>query len=138
MSKSQLHLSIDSDLKELAKNSNLNLSQEFEEWVRIRLQRNIAEDIKYTDYPLEKAKLIQEIALLESREELSKREELKEKEETMILKSFLDNIKEFDNLPLNDDNLTKRTTGLIFIFKQRLNKIITTEQAQNMIKEGLK
>ena len=137
MTKAKLNLSIDTDLLELAKNSTLNLSQEFEEWVKIRLINKSSIDIINVDYDLEKAKLLQELALLESKEEISKRQELKEKEEVMILKSFIDNIKEFDTLPLKDDDLRTKANGLIFLFKQKLNKVIRTDQAIEMIKKEL-
>ena len=137
MAKGRLSLTVDSELVELAKNSNLNLSAEFEEWVRIRLQQNIAKDIEHTDYPLEKAKLIQQISLLESREALSQRQGLKDKEEKMILDNFISNIKEFDILPLNDNDLGLRVRGLIFLYKQKINKKITTEEATELIKKGL-
>lgn len=135
MPKTQLHLSIDSNLHELAKNSNLNLSAEFEEWVRVRLVRHTEIETENIDYGLEKAKLIQELALLESKEELALKQESKEKEEKMIIDNIIENMKEFKQF--SDEDIKTRARGLVFLFKKKLNKIITLEQANKIIVERL-
>ncbi len=131
MGKGRLSLTVDNNLVELAKNSGLNLSAEFEEWVKIRLGKQIEQIREVKDFNLEKAKLLQDLALLESQEELAKKEENKQKEEEMIINSYIENVKEF--LPQDDDDWNKRYDGLVFIMKRKLKKDITREQAKKII-----
>lgn len=137
--KAKLNLSIDTDLLELAKNSSLNLSEEFEDWIRIRLMKDIEVDKKEVDFNLEKAKLIQELKLLESKEELSKSQEFKEKEELMIVDSVIKNMREFKPIKeTSEEQWLKRSNGLVYIFKRKLNKVITPEQARKILEKRIK
>jgi len=158
MTKAKLNLSIDTDLLDLAKNftdsnnEKLNLSQEFEEWVKIRIQKNINMEVERVDYDFEKAKLRQDLALLESKQELFNREELKEKEEEMIINQIVNNLKntkkekedylfQTENIRkkvrIKEDDIIEKANAIVYIFKKKLDKKITVEKAKEIIKEKL-
>lgn len=137
MSKSLLHLSIENDLKELAKKSNLNLSQEFEQWIRIRLNANINEDDNM-DHDLEIAKLRQEISKLESQKELMAKQEMKDKEEEMIIDHAIDNEMESNKDIKPEDIPSKRSHGLVYLFNMKFRKSISDMEATNMIENRMK
>ena len=138
MAKGRLSLTVDHELVELAKNSNINLSAEFEEWIRIRLNKHMEEDNEIVDYALERAKLQQQISLLASKEELAKNQEHKDKEELMILDGYVENILEFEPNGIKEDELIKRSHGLVFLFKSKLNKVISIDQAKELLRTKIK
>ncbi|GAG71883.1 unnamed protein product [marine sediment metagenome] len=136
MAKAKLNLSIDTDLLELAKNSDLNLSAEFEDWVKIRLVRHHLNNGDVVDYGVERAKLKQELALLESKEELAKKQEFKMKEEQMIIDDVINNVKEFHPKGISVQELTNRSHGLIYLLKRKLRKSVTEKEALKMLIDG--
>ena len=152
MTKAQLTLYIDTNIKESAKASGLNLSAEFEEWLRIRLG-NINEDRPKIDVDLEIAKHQAEIQKLKSQAELIKEEEFKIKEQEMVLDNIIDNMKKeritkTQKYPvilewkdfINNKNygIESRIHGIQFLFKQRFNKIINPLEAKELLEKRLK
>jgi len=142
MAKGVLHLSIEPELIELAKNSGLNLSQEFEEWIKIRLYKTDA-GIKQEDIDLKIAKYRQEIELLQSKQELQKTKEMLQQEQVMVIDGIIDN--EINSAKLTGKKIDdweiiadKRSNGLQYLFKKRFNKILTLIEAKELILNRLK
>jgi hypothetical protein len=139
--KKTLHLYINSELVDLAKNSNLNLSAEFEEWIRIRLG-NINEDKPVVDIDLEIAKYRSEILKLQNQAELDKQFENKEQEEIMVLDGIIDN--ERDTIKKNhpdktwDEIAEERINGVIFLFSKKFNKPLNRMEAKELFIKRIK
>ena len=136
MGKANVTLYIDNDLKDLARKSGLLLSSEFEEWLRTRLNIQTNNN-KVKDYDLEVSKLQLQIKNLQSAQELTKERDDETKVQNDVVDSIIDNMIEFND-DLNDikDN---RINGLQFLFKKKLNIILTPnagkERLINRIKE---
>ena len=131
MAKSRLSLTVDHDLVELAKGSGINLSAEFEQWIKIRLNKQLEPDKIARDFNLEKSKLLQDLRLLESQEEMTQRQEQTQKESDMVIGSYIENVKEFP--PKTEDEWNVRYDGLIYILKKKLKKEITRAEAKKLI-----
>jgi hypothetical protein len=143
---SLLHLSINPTLKKLAKQSGLNLSKEFEEWVKIRLG-NIEEDKPIVNTELEIAKHqseIQkhqsEIQKLKSQAEFVKTEEMKAKEEVMVLDNMIDNeLKTFKSKAITwEEIVNEKIHGIQFLFQRKFNKTLNPLQAKELLLNRLK
>lgn len=135
MTKAKLNLSIDTELLDLAKQSNLNLSSEFEEWVKIRLNKNILNIENETlDYDKEYARLQLELQKLESKKEMIEKQDSKDKEKIMVIDHVIDNQIEYDKA---EDIAEKRFAGIKFLFKQKFNENITDLDAKNLINNRL-
>ena len=136
MAKSTLHLSIDSELLEIAKNMDLNLSSEFEEWIRIRAGQNVTDTIeKSKDYDKEYARLQLEMQKLQSQKELADKEEQKQSEILMLIDHTIDN--ELEITPA-EQIPEKRAQGLAYLFKQKFKRDITIEEAMAMLSDRIK
>ena len=138
MTKAKLNLSIDTDLLQLAKDSNLNLSSEFEEWVRIRLN-HFVDNESPINFDVEKAKHQQALIELERKEKAA--EEIKNKIETIVEEKnqLLDHA--IDNQLLVDkieDVPMKRFAGIKFLWKQKFNEPLTDEEAKKLLEDRIK
>jgi len=140
MTKVMLHLSIDPSLMELAKASGMNLSKEFEEWIKIRLG-NINEDKPIVNIDLEIAKYRAEIQKLQNQAELAKEQEYKEQEEIMVIDGIIDNEltlkkpeQKIEDLVLSDI----RIHGAQFLFKQKFNKMLNPLEAKELLEKRMK
>ena len=133
--KNHLTLYIDNDLVNMAKNSNMNLSAEFEEWIRIRL--NQSEEIKpIENIPMEIAKLQSEIHRLENLKTISIEKQTIEKEQDNSLDIIIDNMKVMNEELLNPNDA--KIHGVQFIFKKRYNKILNPLQAKELLLKRIK
>jgi len=136
MSKGFLHLSIDTELLALAKSSKLNLSGEFEEWVRIRLNQNLDQE-PLIDHDLEIAKHRQQIAKHESKKAIIKTAEMKEKEKIMVVDNMIDN-----HLELSNDKPEhvpeKRFKGLMFLFDKKFRIKLSDQEAKDILSNRIK
>src|SRR3972149_6560209 len=131
--KNHLTLYIDNDLTNLAKSSGLNLSSEFEEWIRIRLNQSFTDTPK-DDTDFEIAKHQAEIQRLKSTAEIQREQMDKEKEEVMVIDGVIDNEKDVTMKVFPEtkweDIAVKRTHGVQFLFKQKFNKLLNPLEAQ--------
>ena len=135
MSKATLHLSIDTDLLELAKNMDLNLSAEFEDWIRIRTGNMDNNNEEKVDYDKEYARLQMELKRLESKKEMEARQEDLDKRKVAAIDRTID--QEMENteaskIPAN------RSSGLIYIFKSAFNVNLTEKEAVELIENRMK
>lgn len=134
MPKSFLHLSIDTDLLTLAKNSNINLSAEFEDFIKFRMGQETKE-VNNVNPDMEIAKLKQEIARMESIKVIKVSEEQKQKEHIMVLDLIIDNEIKYTK---PEEIAEKRFTGLQYLFKQKFNEKLPEGQAKELITKRLK
>lgn len=141
--KNHLTLYIDSDLVSIAKSSGLNLSQEFEQWIKIRMNK-IESESPIIDKQLEIAKHKSEIQKLESMVEQDKQIEMKQKEETMIVDNMIDNIIEIEmEMDMNKgkkliDLITDaKVSGIQFLFKKKFNKNLTPVEAKQLLENRI-
>ena len=141
MPKSFLHLSIDTDLLTLAKQSDLNLSAEFENWVKIRLNQNdnMDEKAENLDFDKEILRLKNEITRLQSKKELQKSEDLKAKELNDFLDYNIDNMlkNKAQNQTL-EDKIRDRVSGLKYLYKNKYRKNLNDTEIINMFLDRLK
>lgn len=135
MTKSTLHLTIETNLIEIAKASGLNLSQEFEEWIKIRLGQ-IDDGKPIIDIDMEIAKYQAEIQKLKSQAELNKEIEFKGKEENMILDNSIDNMKQFEENLANPSDT--RIHGIQFLMQKKFNKILNPLEAKELLLKRIK
>jgi hypothetical protein len=136
MTKIMLHLSIEPEIVALAKASNINLSQEFEQWLKIRLNQvnNDNEPIIDTDFEI--AKHEAEIIKLRTKKEVKQDLEFKAKEEIMVIDNQIDNLLEFKE---DLKNITEeRIHGIQFLFQKKFNKILNTLQAKELLENRIK
>jgi hypothetical protein len=132
MSKVMLHLSIDPDLVNMAKASGMNLSGEFEEWIKIRLnQSNDNQLLQNQDTDKEIIKLQAEISKLQSKKEIEKEQSIQGSEEIMIIDDALENMKAFKESFEDPEDL--RIHGLQFLFKKKFHKELNPLQARELL-----
>lgn len=136
MVKGVLHLSVDVDLIVLAKASGLNLSGEFEEWIRIRLGQVDNMEENNVDYDMEIAKLHQELARLQSKKQLSETKGMKVQEEVMVIDNIIDNALEFKTRI--EDIPEKRFKGLIYLYNKKFHRVINGDQAKALLSDRIK
>jgi hypothetical protein len=132
-----LSLYIDSDLKKLAKQSGLNLSNEFETWLKIRVGNmdNIGNE-KIEDTELLIAEHFSEIKRLQTKAEIEKEQKDKGSEEQNSLDGMIDDMVKFrENLTNPTD---QRVHGVQFIFKKRYNKFVNPLEAKDMLLSRIK
>lgn len=138
MVKGVLHLSIEPELISLAKSMGINLSQEFEDWIRIRMNQVKKNDIQKTED--EANKLIAqhriEIMKLESEREKIKEQELNKDLEKEVIDFQIDNIIENKGSLTDIDPL--RFAGLQFVFKKKFGKILNSLEAKDLIEKRIK
>lgn len=135
MAKSLLHLSINSKLLQMAKNSGLNLSAEFEEFIRFRVGQDIKQE-SIIDPDIEIAKFKQQISKLETQKKIKNDLKIQQEEINKTLDHAIDTaIKEKRNY---NEILDSRSRGVAFILTRKLNNKITEEQARKMLDERLK
>jgi hypothetical protein len=140
MTKVMLHLSIEPEIIELAKSSGLNLSKEFEEWLRIRLNQ-FHNEKPTVDIDLEVAKHHAEIVKLQSQKELSLKHESQDKEELMVIDEAIDNEIKFAKDKNNmdwDKLIEERTHGIQFLFRKKFNKELNPLQAKEILEKRIK
>lgn len=136
MAKPRLNLTIDADLLEIAKSADINLSAEFEEWLKIRLGQSFKE-VENVDYDKEYARLQLELQKLESKKELKQKEEQKDKEQLMVLDHAIDNERETPETKLEDIPL-KRAPGIKYLFKQKFNINLSDSEAIKLLDDRIK
>lgn len=132
MPKSNLTLSIDTNLLVLARNSNINLSKEFEEWVKIRLNQplDFEDGENIIDYDKRYAELKLELQKLELKKEAEKDKEAKDKEKEELIDHIIDNeleVTEAINIP------EKRYIGLQFLYNKRFNINLNEQEAKDIL-----
>lgn len=147
MPKRTLCLYVESELIELAKSMGINMSEEFGDWMKIRMNKMDESNSNQTEDPdLIIAQHRAEIMKLESKKEQMAAQSEKEKELDMIIKDVVDNIvkeKEAGDNPHYIDQtwqqiIAYRSPGLQFLVKKRMNKILTLNEAEEMISKELK
>lgn len=129
-------LYIDNDLVTLAKSSNMNLSAEFEEWIKIRLGKMGDETKKVCDPENEILRMRAEIQKLESQKELYLKEQNKEKEINMVLDGYIDNMIEFKEDLTNPSD--SRTHGVQFLMQKKFHQIIGPLEAKELLLNRIK
>lgn len=146
MAKVHINLSLDSDIYELSKTMNLNLSEEFEQWIRIRMnQYNKDEEQAKVNTELEIAKHIAEIKKLQTQAEMEKEQKDKEDRETKFIDYTIDNINSIElsiesNKGKSIEELIddSKIHGIQFIFKKKFNKTLDYLQAKELILNRIK
>ena len=135
MGKTHLTLYIDNDLIVLAKSSGINLSQEFEQWIRIRMNQTADNEVK-EDTELLIAKYRAEIIKLESQAERNKEIQGQKDYELKVLDDMIDNMKQFnENLA---DIAEVRIHGLQFLFKRKFGMDLNPFEAKEMLLNRIK
>jgi hypothetical protein len=142
-----LQLYINTELKKLAKGSGMNLSQEFEEWIRIRLNQSQKEE-ESIDIPMEIAKRKEEILRLEQREKIKETEISEEQQKDTLIDKVSDTFLhwkerkdrgEFQSKTIKWNNeLDTSIRQLQFVFKKRLDIILNSLIAKDLILNKLK
>ena len=136
MPKVHLNISLENDVYEIAKNMNINLSNEFERWIKIRLGQR--EETKEEDLTLEIAKHKEAIATIEAKSiEQNRMKELNAKEDLMIEQIVNNMINDKNEDSLWKDIINLRALGLQTIWARRFNKRLTTPQACDLITNKL-
>lgn len=134
MGKATLHLYIDHDLKELAKKSTdiKSISAEFESWLKFRLKQTTNNTIP-SDEDLSKEIAIQKVNLkkLEDKAVSVELEDQREKVRSDIVELLVKKEIEYRNNPLD------RIEGLQFIFKSKLNEVISYDHAKELIEKEI-
>lgn len=142
MGKADVHLSIHSELLDIAKNMpNFNISKEFEEWIRIRLNQmpEPKDGQLVQDYDLEIAKFRSEIQKLENKREIRQTEEMKVKEKVMVIDGIIDNEAQYIDANAKwEDIIDKRIHGLQYLFKNKFNEKIEVKDARELLMTRLK
>lgn len=135
MSKAQLTLYIDSDLKALAKiRFPKELSSKFEEWLKLMLDQTDSIAIENPDKEI--IRLQAEIQKIKSQAELNREKNDIEEQQKMIMDGMINNMKEYnEDLTNPDDN---RTHGLVFLFKKKLNININPLKAKELLLDRIK
>lgn len=136
MTKGALTLSIDTEILEMARKSDINISQTVEDILRSVLQQSVAVDEPAINIDAEVAKHMMEIKRLQTKAELMHEQADKNKEEIMIVDNMIDNMVQFKD-PLNPVP-DSRAHGLTFLFNKRLHKQITQLQAKEMLENRIK
>jgi hypothetical protein len=139
MSKAQLTLYLDSDLKALAKAKfPRGLSKEFEEWIRIRLEQpiDIKDGMPIQDYALEIAKHQSEIQKLRTEAENKKEFEATQTEENMVVDNMIDNMIEYKE-DLNNI-IEQRIHGLQFLIQRKFHKSLNPLQTKELLEKRIK
>lgn len=149
MDKALLHLSVDQDIKKLAKESGLNLSKEFEEWLKIRLGQ-IEVDKPVVNIDLEIAKHQSEIQKLQSQAMLKTELDLKGKEESMIVDGIIDDMinepkgEKYKGKTLKDlfkdkeYGIDSKIHGIQFLFQKKFKKVLNPLEARELIEKRIK
>lgn len=139
VSHTHLTLYIPSELKRLAKASGLNLSAEFTEWIKIRLNQMPIEN-ESIDYEKKAAALKQELSICENKikaqEEVKNKIEQLENEKAEVLNGIIDrnNALTFPQKPIE---LLEKTSGIKYFWKQKFNEVISDEEAKEMLRQQL-
>lgn len=133
--KATLHLSINKELTNLARGSGLNLSAEFEEWIKIRLGK-MGDDKMSNDPDNEILKLRAEIQKLESQKDIISKEQNKQKEINMVLDGYIDNMIEFKEDLTNPSD--SRMHGCQFLMQKKFHQILNPLQAKELLLNRIK
>lgn len=138
MPKCHINLSMERDVYELAKAFNINLSKEFEEWIKIRANSDI--ETKEENFDIQLAKHKEAILYIEKRKQIQNESvnRLNEENEVvnMIVKRLIENHIE-QNLNWKDD-IRMHGSGLQAIYKRRFNKLISINEAFEILENKLK
>lgn len=139
MPKSQAHLSIDTELLLLAKSLKINLSSEFEQWIRIRVNA-LDEKIETKDLGLEIAKHKEAIIEIEKTLETKESIEQQQKEENISLNKVIDNmIDSHDEKGIDwNTHIQMSASGVQLLYKRRFNRYITFKEAVELLESKLK
>jgi post-segregation antitoxin (ccd killing protein) len=141
MTKSTLHLTIETNLIEQAKLSDLNLSAEFEEWIKIRLG-NINEDKPLINTDLEIAKHMAEIQKLKNQAEIQEEQKSQEQEEVMVIDGIIDNelstTKKDHPETTWDTIIEDRIHGVQFLFQKKFHKQLNPLESKEFLENRLK
>jgi hypothetical protein len=134
--KNHLTLYIDNKLVNLAKVSNMNISNEFEQWLKVRLGQIHNDNEPIIDADLEIAKHEAEILKLRTKKEVKQDLEIKAKEEIMVIDNQIDNLLEFHE---DLKNITEeRIHGLQYLFQKKFNKVLNPLQAKELLENRIK
>jgi post-segregation antitoxin (ccd killing protein) len=135
MAKCHLTLYIDTDLVSLAKSSNMNISQEFEEWIKLRLgQTNEMKPVIDIDEEIAKHQV--EIQKLKNQAELDKKMENIDEMKMATLDRIIDNMIEGKNDLLNPDDT--RIHGIQFLFQKKYKELINALDAKELLLKRIK
>jgi hypothetical protein len=149
MDKALLHLSVDLELKKLAKKSGLNLSKEFEEWINIRLGQ-VESDKPVVNLDLEIAKHQLEIQKLQSQAILKSELELKGEEESLVVDGIIDDMinepkgEKYKGKTLKDlfkdkeYGIDSKTHGIQFLFQKKFKKVLNPLEARELMEKRIK
>lgn len=139
--KNHLTLYIDTELRELAKASDLNLSAEFEEWVKTRLNQSYIDE-PVVNVDLEIARYRAEIMKLENKKEMQNQQISREKDEIMILDGVIDNAREMTKMNHPETTWESiadgRMRGVQFLFKQKFKRMLNPLEAKEMLLKRIK
>lgn len=126
-----LHLSIEPSLIELAKSSGLNLSSEFESWIKIRVGNMDNEVNNKEDTEILIAKHRAEIQRLQSQAEQEKEKANEVSAEINTLDYNIDDMVKFkENFDNPEDS---RIHAIQFLFKKRYNKTLSILEAKELL-----
>lgn len=149
MPKNHLTLYIDTELIDLAKATGMNISAEFNEWMKIRMNKLEENKKEPKDVDMLIAEHRAEIMKLQSQAEIKAMQSEKDKEINIIISDVVDNIlKEKKDGDAEGQGqlvgmtwpqiITYRSTGLMFLVKKRMNKILTLTEAEQILTDEIK
>lgn len=149
MPKNHLTLYIDTELIDLAKATGMNISAEFNEWMKIRMNKLEENKEEPKDVDMLIAEHRAEIMKLQSQAEIKAMQSEKDKEINIIISDVVDNIlKEKKDGDAEGQGqlvgmtwpqiITYRSTGLMFLVKKRMNKILTLTEAEQILTDEIK
>jgi len=138
----------------MAKSSGFNLSREFEEWLKIRLNKMDKEESNNEeDADLIIARYRAEIMKLESQKQKKVNEDMQKKEEDMVIDGAIDNLIEYYNKRKHgekdgnlrpgrafewNEQILSKATGIVFLFKKKFDKRLDIQDAKTIIENRLK
>jgi FtsZ-binding cell division protein ZapB len=139
MPKTHIDLSIDSDVYVIAKTLRINLSNEFEQWIRIRTN-TYEEKTEIQNIDVEIAKRQAEIEELKRKDEMLKSKQQQEKDEQESLSRVIDNmITAHEDKEINwQTHIQMSASGVQLLYKRRFNRYITFKEAVELLEAKLK
>lgn len=139
MPRSHINLSIDTDIYRVAKDLKINLSSEFEQWIKIRMDSQI-DKIDNANIDIEIAKHQEAIESLKKSLEIRSSKEQQEKDENESLEKVIKNmIDSHDDKGIDwNTHIQMSASGVQLLYKRRFNKYITFKEAVELLQKKLK
>lgn len=138
MPKTHIDLSIDSDIYQIAKTLRINLSSEFEQWIRIRTN-TYEEKPDVQNIDIEIAKRQTEIEDLKRKDEMMKSKLQHDIDEKESISKVIENmINGHADKEVNwNTHIQMAAPGLQLLFKRRFNKYLTFKESVEILQKNL-